>query len=350
MSGESGSERTQRTVAELLAQYGGKPSAGGQRRRRRRAEGDNPDTAPQTIINRVLSDSGRLLPVNEEEHRRGAHSPHRRRSEQPRPPARYQDPPSGYTEPGTGYHRPAAPPDEADPAAETRYLPPTPARGERGTGSLAGPTREPVTEQIPRVAAPPGLERTQSIPPAGALDHTQAIPPAGSMDHTQAIPPATGALEETQAHPVLEDTQGHPGPYLDDDYDRYDEPRYPGGPPSGEIDRFADEEPIAAAEDSADAETGAEPEAERSPGKEWLVMVGQLAAGVVGGAVLWLVFEWLWRTLPAAALGVAVAVTVGLVLIVRRIRRADDLQTTVLAVLVGLVVTVSPAALLLVGQ
>jgi len=45
---------------------------------------------------------------------------------------------------------------------------------------------------------------------------------------------------------------------------------------------------------------------------------------------------------------VALAVTVGLVLLVRKIRRADDLQTTVLAVLVGLIVTVSPAAMLLV--
>ena len=50
----------------------------------------------------------------------------------------------------------------------------------------------------------------------------------------------------------------------------------------------------------------------------------------------------------AAALVVALAVTVGLVLLVRKIRRADDLQTTVLAVLVGLIVTVSPAAMLLV--
>jgi len=79
-------------------------------------------------------------------------------------------------------------------------------------------------------------------------------------------------------------------------------------------------------------------------------MSAQLAAGVVGGAGVWLVFNWLWGVLPAAALVVALAVIVGLVLIVRKIRRADDLQTTVLAVLVGLVVTVSPAALLLLNH
>ena len=79
-------------------------------------------------------------------------------------------------------------------------------------------------------------------------------------------------------------------------------------------------------------------------------MGGQLALGVIGGAAIWLGFNWLWGFMPAAALVVALAVIVGLVLIVRKIRRAEDLQTTFLAVLVGLVVTVSPAALLLLNK
>ena len=79
-------------------------------------------------------------------------------------------------------------------------------------------------------------------------------------------------------------------------------------------------------------------------------MAGQLALGVVGGAAVWLGFNWLWVHLVVAALVAALVVIVGLVWIVRRIRKADDLQTTVLAVLVGLVVTVSPAALLLLGR
>ncbi|CRK60224.1 putative exported protein of unknown function with OmpA family domain [Alloactinosynnema sp. L-07] len=87
-----------------------------------------------------------------------------------------------------------------------------------------------------------------------------------------------------------------------------------------------------------------------SAGREWAIMAGQLALGVVGGAAVWLGFNWLWGFLPAAALIAAVVVIVGLVLIVRKIRRAEDLQTTVLAVLVGLVVTVSPAVLLLLGR
>lgn len=96
-----------------------------------------------------------------------------------------------------------------------------------------------------------------------------------------------------------------------------------------------------------------EPEEEEKSGsavKEWLSMAGQLAIGVVGGAALWLGFNWLWGQLPAAALIVALVVIVGLVWVVRKIRRADDLQTTILTVLVGLVVTVSPAAMLLLAK
>lgn len=87
-----------------------------------------------------------------------------------------------------------------------------------------------------------------------------------------------------------------------------------------------------------------------SPLWEWAVMVSQIGIGVIGGAALWLVCEWLWQRLPVVALVVALAVISGLVWVVRRVRRAEDLQTTVIAVLVGLFVTVSPAALLLVGR
>lgn len=86
-----------------------------------------------------------------------------------------------------------------------------------------------------------------------------------------------------------------------------------------------------------------------SPVREWAVMVAQVGIGVVGGAALWLICEWLWREMPMLALVVALVVITGLVWVVRRVRRAEDLQTTVIAVLVGLFVTVSPAALLLVG-
>jgi hypothetical protein len=147
-----------------------------------------------------------------------------------------------------------------------------------------------------------------------------------------------GDDDEPEEAEEQESTQFHPYVDLDeeddasDNYQRRDFQR-----------REFDDEPAGLAEVEDDDEP-----AERSAGKEWLVMIGQLAVGVLGGAALWLGFSFLWRTAAPAALVVALGVTVGLVMMVRKIRRADDLQTTVLAVLVGLIVTVSPAAMLLV--
>ena len=105
-----------------------------------------------------------------------------------------------------------------------------------------------------------------------------------------------------------------------------------------------------ATEEPEDSRTG-EPDVPEygSPVRDWAVMVAQIGIGVVGGAALWLICEWLWQLMPVVALVVALIVITGLVWVVRRVRRAEDLQTTVIAVLVGLFVTVSPAALLLVG-
>ena len=93
-----------------------------------------------------------------------------------------------------------------------------------------------------------------------------------------------------------------------------------------------------------------EPEDDLSSAREWAVVAGQVGLGVVGGAALWLVCEWLWQSVPVLALVVALLVITSLVWVVRYVRRTEDLQTTVIAVLVGLFVTVSPAALLLVGR
>jgi hypothetical protein len=140
-----------------------------------------------------------------------------------------------------------------------------------------------------------------------------------------------------------------------DDLEPYEREFADGYPPDGpdfEQDAYAYEQGEGYEDDEYDdvAEPAAEPAPAGSPGKQWLALAAQLAMGVVGGAAVWLGFNWLWVNLPAAALVAALLVVVALVWIVRKIRRAEDLQTTVLAVLVGLVVTVSPAALLLVGR
>jgi hypothetical protein len=58
-------------------------------------------------------------------------------------------------------------------------------------------------------------------------------------------------------------------------------------------------------------------------------------------------FEMLWEGQPLAALALAVVVILGLVALVRILRRGDDMFSTVIAVIVGVFVTLGPLALLL---
>ena len=101
---------------------------------------------------------------------------------------------------------------------------------------------------------------------------------------------------------------------------------------------------------TSDDEYDDEPEERPSSVKDWAVMIVQLVLGALLGAVLWTVFSYLWQEQPVVALVLAAAATTGLVFGVRALRRSDDLQTTVLAVVVGLVVTVSPAAIVLLSR
>ena len=153
------------------------------------------------------------------------------------------------------------------------------------------------------------------------------------------------------ARPDLDDDDDE----LDDEYDDRFEDRFD--------DRFDDEPDDAPAGlgrapqrtrlddgDELDDEYDDEPEERPSSVKDWAVMIVQLVLGALLGAVLWTVFSYLWQEQPVVALVLAAAATTGLVFGVRALRRSDDLQTTVLAVVVGLVVTVSPAAIVLLSR
>jgi hypothetical protein len=104
-----------------------------------------------------------------------------------------------------------------------------------------------------------------------------------------------------------------------------------------------------AADEDADVDHDLDDEADARP-QAWAVVVAQWVAGAVVGAGLWVGFRYLWFNLPVVALAAAVLVTVALVLAVRALLRNDDLRTTIFAVLVGLLLTVSPAILVLLGR
>jgi hypothetical protein len=196
------------------------------------------------------------------------------------------------------------------------------------------------TEELPRVSG--------RVPVDGSMTGRRPMSPADTP--TQYAP-----AYDPYADPEPEDDGYGAYPAADPD-ERYDtNERYDTGDryDSAEYDNLidSDERPLDELDDELDdLDDDLDEDRKRSPVVEWLVMLGQLALGVIGGAGVWLGFNWLWGFLPAAALVVALVVTTGLVLIVRKIRKAEDLQTTVLAVLVGLVVTVSPAALLLLNR
>jgi hypothetical protein len=260
---------------------------------------------------------------------------------------------NGPTTPVRGTQRPQVPPQPSQQLPRpqpSQRMPLPPAGGARDrTGIRArldgdapppppappmGGASAETTEELPRV---PGR-----VPVDGSMAGRRP-----SMDAPTQYAPAYP--RDPYTDPPSEESDYLSGYPAADSDERYD---------SAEYDNLLDDEERSRGRDLGDLDDELEDledddldeDRQSSPMREWLIMIGQLALGVIGGAAVWLGFNWLWGFLPAAALAAAVVVIVVLVLIVRKIRRAEDLQTTVLAVLVGLVVTVSPAALLLLNR
>ncbi|MEU4316894.1 hypothetical protein [Nocardia sp. NPDC024068] len=83
------------------------------------------------------------------------------------------------------------------------------------------------------------------------------------------------------------------------------------------------------------------------PRKQWIMLGVQSVGAALVGMVLFKGFEQLWEMQPLAALALAVVVILGLVALVRILRRTDDIFSTVIAVVVGVFVTLGPLAFLL---
>jgi hypothetical protein len=275
-----------------------------------------------------------------------------------RPPARRPAPPEPHTEQFAAVVD--EPPAEPEPVDEPPALDGPPA----GLANWRKRRRkDQVDEQLDetQIGAVPthedefdGFDDSPSLPPTAFVDPG---PPTRGWSPPAPFAPGRGQLQHEDVAP----RGGHPGaPAAPGGHDVEDEYAYDDEYADdlegdldhdldGDLDHDLAHELDEYGDEYADEYTD-EPHDAPSAGKQWLALAGQLAGGVVGGAAVWLGFNWLWVNLPAAALVAALVVVVGLVWIVRKIRRAEDLQTTVLAVLVGLVVTVSPAALLLLSR
>ncbi|WP_157183197.1 glycosyltransferase family 87 protein [Sciscionella marina] len=372
------SNTRQRTVAELLAQHGGSQQQGeAARGRRRRAEDAAEDTAPQAIIDRVRGDTGtNMSPVA---HTANGHpappqprpqtqpQPNPQPSPQPQPkpkpspqpqaqqqqaagapvPARPQSsgrlpvkpptramPPVDEPEQQAGFPEPPEYDDYSDPA---KYTPPPPLpedapKPQRAsmTARLAGAPPEPLTEQI------------QAIPEAPLQGRPSAVESTGYY---------TPDFDDEDEEPG-EQTAFHPVPDLEDDADEdyaepadYDQSTHYDEPARYDESQYLDEDGYEPAEDE-DYDYEEEPRGAR----EWLTLVGLIAAGVVGGGLVWLGFDWLWSYSKIIGVIAAIVVTLAIVFLVRKAWRAKDLQTTIFSVVVGLIVTATPALLLYLGS
>ncbi|MBD0322275.1 MAG: hypothetical protein ICV72_02670 [Aldersonia sp.] len=111
--------------------------------------------------------------------------------------------------------------------------------------------------------------------------------------------------------------------------------------PAAEADAPA-EQPAESSDTNQPAE-GTEP----SPARQWLALAGEAGVALVAGALLFKGFERLWDMLPWVALVLAVLVILSLVALVRVVRKTDDILSIVIAIVVGLFVTIGPLAFLL---
>jgi hypothetical protein len=339
-------ERAQFTVAELLARYGGAAPPTGRRHRRAVEDSDSvadpaaadPAAVDTAAVDATAADTA-VQPVVERNWV-GTREPTVRPSEPlPDSPGRHGSP---YVE---------SPQIDLFQSYSTQSYPtqgyPTQGYPTQGYPTQGYPTQSYSTQPHLNGRAGPGWAPAVG-PPSVVAGRVPVTPPpvAGRA------PLSRSALDDgpaTDQLPRLDPVPVDPAPWssrwlasAQPDSDQPDSPR-----PSAGLDtatRAIPEQSENAAADEAQAQESG------SPLWEWAVMVSQIGIGVVGGAALWLICEWLWQRVPVGALVVALAVITGLVWVVRRVRCAEDLQTTVIAVLVGLFVTVSPAALLLVSR
>lgn len=244
------------------------------------------------------------------------------------------------------------------PARRTEHIPRV--RGDQRSGALDPGLTGPIDHQRPPGAPPFGAGAFGSAPPAPASAPPDD-PDAGPSTMVGVAPVGAEDWHRTRTAPRKGAADGGPPTEASSPLD-FDAPaglgrspvrRAAGGP---DLDEEDEETPprrrLGRSARSASVSSAAAPSStERSSaGQAWMAVVAQWIIGAVGGAALWVGFRFLWRELPIVALAAAVLVTVGLVLVVRALLRNSDLRTTIFAVLVGLLLTVSPAILVLLGR
>ncbi|WP_200173655.1 hypothetical protein [Tomitella cavernea] len=197
------------------------------------------------------------------------------------------------------------------------------------SGQDAGPDQEPEAGAAP---APTGGTPTVGEMLARSDAPVASISGDPGATATAVIPVAEPAPEDAEAEPAAAQTTVFESGVAD---------------PAVTEDAGADAEDAGAGPEDADA---AEQGGNRGAVRQWAGLALQVIVGVAVGAAVFKGFEKLWDSLPYVALVLSVLVILGLVAVVRILRKTDDIISLLLAMVVGVVVTLGPLAFVLSTQ
>src|SRR5574337_477007 len=253
--------------------------------------------------------------------------------------------------------RPAAPPDTVDELKAVGWSeqgprwPKSPPQSARGTGpehsNYPRPVRRSAWSTTGNGQPAPESEAEQMSP-----DPVDSYPATGTDAAGADIGEAVLSSEDSAyLRALLQDSAGVPDGSARD----VDEPEPAGLTVGTDLDQddMPDLVEITSAvidddHSAIEADLAGEPTKQPSPRSELLggaLTVLQSILAVVFGAGLFLAFDQLWRWNNIVALVLTVLVTLGLVAAVQAVRKTVDIASTLIAVAVGLLVTLGPLAL-----
>ncbi|MFC9557276.1 hypothetical protein ACFTWF_41375 [Rhodococcus sp. NPDC056960] len=230
---------------------------------------------------------------------------------------------------------PTKPPAPTKPATPTKpAVPAKPAaQAKPATPPMPGATAKPGTAApangATKVATAPKPDGPAKVEPEPALLSGSTL--AGDLMRQSRDKDAANAAEETDLLEATPDKAETGAPETD----------------TPESPRRSRKEAKAEKAEAAKAEKAGKGEGAENSTREWAVLIGQGVVAVIAGALLFKGFEKLWDVFPWVALILALLVIVGLVAMVRILRRTDDITSFVIAVVVGMIVTLGPLAFML---
>ncbi|MDF3309085.1 hypothetical protein P3H15_29165 [Rhodococcus sp. T2V] len=223
---------------------------------------------------------------------------------------------------------------KAEPAAKSDALAKPEAPAKPGTPAKSGAAAKSGTAATSngasKFAKTPKPEAPAKAKPEPALLSGSTL--AGDLMRQSRDSEAANAAEETDLIEAATDEA---------DTDQRDDTQ------KSETPRRSRKEAKAEKAEAAKAEKAGKDEAGENSTREWAVLIGQGVVAVIAGALLFKGFEKLWDVFPWVALILALLVIVGLVAMVRILRRTDDITSFVIAVVVGMIVTLGPLAFML---